>query len=52
MVQEMLYCVSMRDNSETEGAGAEMLAAFDYEMSSWREEESKVINHTIYFLTP
>ena len=52
MVQDMLYCVSMRDNSETEGAGAEMLAAFDYEMSSWRDEESKVIRHTIYFLTP
>ncbi len=51
-IHEMLYCVSMRDNSETEGAGAEMLAAFDYEMSSWRDEESKVIRHTLYFLTP
>ena len=49
MVQDMLYCVSFRDDSGTEGAGAEMLAAFDYDMSSWRDEESKVIHHTLYF---
>ncbi len=51
-IHDMLYCISMRDNSETEGAGAEMLSAFEYEISSWRDEESKVIRHTLYFLTP
>lgn len=51
MVQDMLYCISFRDDSGTEGAGAEMLAAFDYDMSSWRDEESRVIHHTLYFQT-
>lgn len=46
---EMLYCVCMRDDSETEGAAAELLAAFDYNVSSWRDEESGVIHHTLYF---
>ena len=52
MANDMLYCISVRDDSETEGAGAEMLAAFEYDMSSWRDEESKIIRHTLYFQTP
>lgn len=41
----------MRDFSETEGAGAELLGAFHYDMSSWRDEESGEIRHTLYFQT-
>lgn len=48
---EILYCVSARDDSETEGAATELLAACDCDMSSWRDEESKVIRHTLYFQT-
>jgi len=50
--EEKLYCVSMRDDSDTEGAAAELLAAFEYNISSWRDEETKIIHHTLYFLTP
>ncbi len=46
-MDNLLYCVSMRDDSL--GEGAEMLAAFDYDISSWRDEESGVIRHTVYF---
>lgn len=49
--EEKLYCISMRDDSAAEGAGAELLGAFEYNISTWRDEESRVVRHTLYFLT-
>ncbi len=49
--EEMLYCISLRDESETEGAGVEVLSALYENLSTWRDEESKVIHHTLYFQT-
>lgn len=49
MVQELLHCVSFADESDTHGAGAEFLSAFDYDLSTWRDEESGGIRHTLYF---
>ena len=46
---DVLYCVVCSDESADRGAGAEFLAAFDYDMSSWKDEESGAIRHTIYF---
>lgn len=50
-MNEMLYCVTMTDRSEVPGAAVEILAAFEYEVSSWKDEESKIIKHTLYFQT-
>lgn len=41
----------MCDRSETPGAGAELLAAGGYEMSSRREEATSEVRHTLYFQT-
>ena len=35
---DVLYCVVCSDESADRGAGAEFLAAFDYDMSSWKDE--------------
>ena len=49
MGNDCYYCVIMTDNSEIKGAAAELLAAFDYNISSWKDEESQIVKHTIYF---
>ena len=46
---DVLYCVVCSDESADRGAGAEFLSAFEYDMSSWKDEESGSIRHTIYF---
>ena len=46
---DVLYCVVCSDESADRGAGAEILAAFEYDMSSWKDEESGAIRHTLYF---
>ena len=51
MVNDLLYCVTMTDLSEAKGAAVEFLAAFDYNLSSWKDEESQVVKHTVYFLS-
>lgn len=51
MSNELLYCVSVVDNSESTGAGAELLGAIYENISSWKDEETKKIRHTVYFLT-
>lgn len=52
MIAEVLYCVSFIDESEGNGSGAEFLSAFDYSISTWKDEESGQIRQTLYFLTP
>ena len=49
MIQDILHCVTFADESDTPGAGAEFLSAFDYDISTWRDEESGGIRHTLYF---
>ncbi len=44
-----LHCLSFDDLSETPGAGAEVLAAFDYQISTWTDAETKAVKHTLYF---
>ena len=46
---DVLYCVVCADESADRGAGAELLSAFEYDMSSWKDEESGSIHHTVYF---
>lgn len=48
----MLYCVTMTDASETRGAAAELLSALYDNVSSWKDEESGIVKHTLYFQTP
>ena len=52
MIAEVLYCVSFIDESEGNGSGAEFLSAFDYSISTWKDEESGQIRQTLYFMTP
>ena len=46
---DVLYCVVCADESADLGAGAEILSAFEYDMSSWKDEESGAVRHTVYF---
>lgn len=48
-MNDMLYWVSMADRSESPGAAVEILSALNYDLSSWKDEESKEIRHTVYF---
>ncbi len=48
---DILYCVFFTDESEMRGAGAEFLSAFEYNISTWKDEESGAVKHTLYFLT-
>lgn len=52
MIADVLYCVSFIDESEGNGSGAEFLSAFDYSISTWKDEESGQIRQTLYFMTP
>jgi len=51
MVNDLLYCVSMTDLSEIKGAAGEFLSVFYDNVSSWKDEESQVVRHTVYFLS-
>lgn len=51
MIADVLYCVSFKDESDGNGSGAEFLSAFDYNLSTWKEEETGAIRQTLYFLT-
>ncbi|MBO4305117.1 MAG: 50S ribosomal protein L11 methyltransferase [Lentisphaeria bacterium] len=46
---EILYCCSFADNSDCPDAAPELLSALGYEFSSWKDEESGKIRHTVYF---
>ena len=48
-MNDMLYCCTMRDNSESPDAAAELLSGLGYEVSSWKNAETKEIHLTLYF---
>jgi ribosomal protein L11 methyltransferase len=49
-MEDLLYCCAMDDLSETPGAAAELLSALGYQFSTWTDEETKSVKHTLYFL--
>lgn len=48
-MSDLLYCCTMRDNSEFPDAAAELLSGLGYEVSSWKNAETKEIHLTLYF---
>ena len=52
MIADVLYCVSFIDESAGIGSGAEFLSAFEYNISTWKDEESGQVRQTLYFMTP
>ncbi len=48
-MNDLLYCCTMRDNSESPEAAAELLSGLGYEVSSWKNAETKEIHLTLYF---
>lgn len=50
-MNDIIYCCIMTDCSECKDASPELLSALGYDFSSWKDEESGVIRHTLYFQT-
>ena len=48
-MNDLLYCCTMRDDSESPDAAAELLSGLGYEVSSWKNAETKEIHLTLYF---
>jgi len=48
-MNDLLYCCTMRDKSEFPDAAAELLSGLGYELSSWKNAETKEIHLTLYF---
>ena len=51
-MDDLLYCVKLRDASEHFDLAAEMLAALDLEFSSWEDLENWQVIHTVYTQDP
>ena len=50
-MNEILYCCVMTDRSEFKDASPELLYALGYDFSSWKDEETREVRHTLYFST-
>ena len=48
-MNDLLYCCTVRDRSESPDAAAELLSGLGYEVSSWKNAETKEIHLTLYF---
>ncbi len=48
-MNDLLYCCTIRDASEFPDAAAELLSGLGYEVSSWKNAETKEIHLTLYF---
>lgn len=48
-MKDILYCCTMLDRSEVPDASPDLLSAFGFELSSWKDEETKEVRHTLYF---
>ena len=48
-MNDQLYCITLRDESESDLAAPELLSGLGYEVSSWKDEETKEIHLTLYF---
>ena len=48
-MNDMIYAVSLNDNSENFDLAAEMLSALEFEFSSWEDKENPRVVHSVYF---
>ena len=48
-MNDLLYCCTIRDGSEFPDAAAELLSGLGYEVSSWKNAETKETHLTLYF---
>lgn len=48
-MKDILYCCTMTDRSEAPDASPDLLSVFGFELSSWKDEETKEVRHTLYF---
>lgn len=49
IMKDILYCCTMIDRSEAPDASPDLLSALEFEFSSWTDEETKEVRHTLYF---
>ena len=45
----VIYCVTVEDTSDNPESAAELFNALELDFSSWRDEETKHVRHTVYF---
>ena len=45
----VIYCVTVEDTSDNPEGAAELFNALELDFSSWRDEETKHVRHTVYF---
>ena len=48
-MDDMIYAVSLNDNSENFDLVSEMLSALEFEFSSWEDKENPRVVHSVYF---
>lgn len=48
-MNDMLYCCTMTDRSESPEATPELISSLGYDFSSWKDAETKEVKHTLYF---
>ena len=48
-MNDLLYCCTLRDRSECPDAAAELLSGLGYEVSSWKDAETREVFLTLYF---
>ena len=48
-MNDMIYAVSLNDNSENFDLAAAMLSALEFESSSWADQENPRVVHSVYF---
>ena len=51
VASDLIPCCTLADDSPCRSAGSELLSALEYDFSSWKDEESGKIRHTLYFAT-
>ena len=44
----VIYCVTVEDTSDNPEGAAELFNALELDFSSWRDEETKHVRHTVY----
>ena len=44
----LIYCVTVEDTSDNPECAAELFNALELDFSSWRDEETKHVRHTVY----
>ena len=43
----VIYCVTVEDTSDNPESAAELFNALELDFSSWRDEETKHVRHTV-----